>query len=869
MSHSEAWGTARVALSAARDSTAAGAAFGNDARRRAVTLGIGAAVACLLTIGLVPLLATTSLSQHSSAAAGEHQQSHAAASVPATLSPVVSARLGASERAFWPVRRGTSLDTRGGDIQSTFTTSGVALQVSSGTLGLSLTGLGRGQRAETVPAVPPASSANEVLYQHRPVTEFYRNGPYGLEQGFRLRQRQLTGTGPLVLSLSLAGSLIPEQVGSQILFRSASGETALRYGQLSAVDASGRYLPAHLRLRAGALQLVVDDADARYPVRIDPFLQGQAQQLTGTGEIGNGEFGKSVAISDEGNYAVVGAPADNGGVGAIWAFERSDGTWKQVGEKVTAPEEIGGGEFGSSVAISGAGAEVLVGGPGDNGGVGAVWLFGLSHGGLSQIGGKHIASEEIGAAGFGASVAYKNVTALIGGPSDDEGVGAAWVYSRANKLKEWREVGKLTGGEEVGNGRFGVSVALSEVNGTALIGGPSDEKDGGAAWAFVRNGEGLWTQQGPKLTGSEEVKGHGAFGWSVALSSSGNTALIGNPDDNEADGGAWLFKRYDSTWMQAGERFAGGTHSRWGNSVALSGEGDTALIGSPLSIVGDAPFGGAAHVFEVWDSGLVKQKDLPHPTTSLPENAESGSSLALSATGAVALDGVRSGGSGAHTSEGPGEVWAYAEPEVGATGPTGPQGVTGATGPTGGTGATGAAGTPGATGAIGPTGPAGVTGATGPTGPTGPQGPTGQPGATGATGPEGRAGASGATGAAGSPGTPATGIVGGGLGGSILFDLGGFNTSLFAQTTPAPLPVAGTLAHFTVHFATSVSTNTVLVVQKNGANTAITCTVPRGGNSCADSTDAVVFAATDTLLVHASYLGLNTATGPVWSATYP
>ena len=93
--------------------------------------------------------------------------------------------------------------------------------------------------------------------------------------------------------------------------------------------------------------------------------------------------------------------------------------------------------------------------------------------------------------------------------------------------------------------------------------------------------------------------------------------------------------------------------------------------------------------------------------------------------------------------------------------------------------------------------------------------------------------------------------------------------SLSAQTTPTPLPVAGTLAHFTVHFATSVSANTVLVVQKSGVNTAITCTVPKGASACSDTTHTAAFAATDTLLVHASYSGLNAATGPAWSATYP
>ena len=58
-----------------------------------------------------------------------------------------------------------------------------------------------------------------------------------------------------------------------------------------------------------------------------------------------------------------------------------------------------------------------------------------------------------------------------------------------------------------------------------LIGGPTDNGGAGAAWVFTHSGA-TWSQLGSKLTGSVEV-GEGQFGYSVALSSEGNTALIG------------------------------------------------------------------------------------------------------------------------------------------------------------------------------------------------------------------------------------------------------------------------------------------------------------------------------------------------------
>ena len=47
--------------------------------------------------------------------------------------------------------------------------------------------------------------------------------------------------------------------------------------------------------------------------------------------------------------------------------------------------------------------------------------------------------------------------------------------------------------------------------------------------------------QGPKLTGGTEESGAGNFGYSVALSSDGSTALIGGIGDNGNVGAAWAF----------------------------------------------------------------------------------------------------------------------------------------------------------------------------------------------------------------------------------------------------------------------------------------------------------------------------------------
>ncbi len=397
----------------------------------------------------------------------------------------------------------------------------------------------------------------------------------------------------------------------------------------------------------------------------------QGEKLTGTGAIGKGELGASVALSEHGDTALIGGPGDNGSTGAAWVFTRSDAVWTQQGEKLVGDctsscanegtGETGEGKFGSSVTLSADGGTALIGGPGDNGSAGAAWVFTRSGAVWTQRGEKLVgdctsscANEGTGETGegkFGSSVALSadGGTALIGGPGDNGSTGAAWVFTRAGAT--WTQQGeKLTGGGETGEGEFGASVALSENGDTALIGGPEDDAATGAVWAFTRSG-GVWSQQGPKLTGGEE--GNSQFGVLVALSADGNTALIGGPGDNDDAGAAWVFTRSGGVWSQQGPKLTGtgetgiGGIGGFGVSVALSADGNTALIGAPGDNGG--LFGkGAAWVFTRSDGIWTQQGEklvgdctssCAHEGTGEIENAWFGYNVALSADGDTALIG--------------------------------------------------------------------------------------------------------------------------------------------------------------------------------------------------------------------------------------
>jgi hypothetical protein len=623
-----------------------------------------AALVCLLVLAVG--LAAWTAPRVSSLVAGSDGRGQAAG-VPAGLLPAASATLGRSGRSYWASRLGDSLQTAGGGIRASFDASGARVSVPAGTLDLALVSAGHAGGMHRVDAASPSALASEIRYRHGSLEALYRNGPYGLEQAFNVRTRPAGGGGALVLELGLGGTLVPQRVGSEILFRDRSGRTALSYGQLSAFDATGRRLPATMGLAHGALGLRIDDRGARYPLRIDPFLQ-QGPKLTGSEELGPGKLGGSVALSADGNTALIGGSEDNGGAGAAWVFTRSGTTWTQQGPKLTGGEAVGKAHFGFGVALAADGNTALIGGGGDNLEKGAVWVFTRSEGAWTQQGPKLVGgSEEKGKGhlGFRVALSADGNTALAGAPGDNANAGAAWVFVQTGGT--WEQQGpKLTGAGESGNGEFGIGVALAADGNTALIGGAGDNEEVGAAWAYVRSGT-TWEAQGSKLTGGGE-SGKGHFGFNVTLSEDGNTALIGGGSDNEEFGAAWAFVRTGTTWEQQGAKLTGGGETgkgHFGVSVRLSADGNTALIGG----VTDSNEVGAAWVFTRAGTSWTQQG------TKLTGSGESGkalfgNSVALSADASTAVIG------GPKDNLEMGAAWVFSSPP-----PTAPTAVTGAASP--------------------------------------------------------------------------------------------------------------------------------------------------------------------------------------------
>jgi hypothetical protein len=104
----------------------------------------------------------------------------------------------------------------------------------------------------------------------------------------------------------------------------------------------------------------------------------QGPKLVGTNALGPDviEQGWSVALSADGNTAILGGPQDNSFAGAAWVFTRSSGVWSQQGSKLVGSGAGGQAKQGQAVALSSTPScnTAVVGGPGDNN-IGAAWVF--------------------------------------------------------------------------------------------------------------------------------------------------------------------------------------------------------------------------------------------------------------------------------------------------------------------------------------------------------------------------------------------------------------------------------------------------------------------------------------------------------------
>ncbi len=380
------------------------------------------------------------------------------------------------------------------------------------------------------------------------------------------------------------------------------------------------------------------------------------------------QFGADVALSADGNTLAVGATGEDsnatginpaGGqsnnsaniAGAAYVFRYAAGVWSQQAY-IKASNAEAGDTFGGTVALSADGNILVVGarneasgiaginapgGEADNSasGAGAVYLFHLASGVWTQqayIKASNPESNDL----FGFSLALSgdgntlvvgaknedsNATGIGGNQSNNSSSNAGAVYLFRFTASSWTQQAYIKGSNTPNSGggdSFGYALALSDDGNTLAVGAISEDSSatgiggnqldngtiGSGAVYLFRFAASAWMQQVYIKASNPGLLD--AFGASLALSSDGNTLVVGAysedsnaiginglDSDNSASGSGavYQFRYVGSSWSQTdyvkaantgtGDNF-GGSNISVNTPLALSDDAGTLAVGAHL-----------------------------------------------------------------------------------------------------------------------------------------------------------------------------------------------------------------------------------------------------------------------------------------------
>lgn len=368
------------------------------------------------------------------------------------------------------------------------------------------------------------------------------------------------------------------------------------------------------------------------------------------------KFGWAIAVSDDGDTAVIGSLKDedpNGAfAGSAYVFTRTEEGWGQRAK--FAPDRAQeNGLLGYSVAVDSEGATALIGAPGmdtrDGPGAGAAYCYVRTSDGW-QKDATLTATDADGDDRFGWSVALTDdgTSALVGAQFDEDPAGtragSAYAYSKTDG--GWEEQSKLVPDELPKGGFFGSAIEMTGDGSTALIGasndGESRDDRPGSVYAYSGK-EGSWQRDG-KLVPDDDEEGVRLFGDAVALAKDGTTAAVAARKDSQPNGtdagSVYVFERADDGWRQRSKLVPedGDEEDLFGQSVAIADDGTTVLVGASRDEDPNGEWAGSTYVFGIDGSGWVQQSKLV-PDDGNEEDGF-GTAVALTSSGTTALVGA-------------------------------------------------------------------------------------------------------------------------------------------------------------------------------------------------------------------------------------
>ena len=279
-----------------------------------------------------------------------------------------------------------------------------------------------------------------------------------------------------------------------------------------------------------------------------------------------------------------------------------------VGEQSgdNAGREVSLSEDGTILAISAIYNESA--GMNDNG---QVRVYKLNNGNWTQRGNDIYGEANFDRFGWSASLSSDGNMIAIGAlKNDGGGVESGHVRIHEWDGSDWTQKGNDVDGKFPGD-HFGWSVSLSSDGNTFAAGALYNDDNGGDtghARVFKWNNS-VWEQIGPDLYG--ETQGE-QFGESVALSNNGNIVAIGGTRYSGANGNysghVKIYQWNGTTWIQMGSDILGkASYDGCGAEVSLSKDGNTVAISSILYDSINGSDSGQVRIF-TWNGSAWHQK---------------------------------------------------------------------------------------------------------------------------------------------------------------------------------------------------------------------------------------------------------------------
>ncbi len=170
------------------------------------------------------------------------------------------------------------------------------------------------------------------------------------------------------------------------------------------------------------------------------------------------QFGRALAISDNGKRLVIGTTRPNSTLGKIQVYENQNGDWVKMGNDIINDTSVQGEFFGKAVAMNGNGLVVATSDP--TIATGAAKVFGFQNGNWQQIGDELGNREDKDDSFFGSSLDLSDDgnTLVVGIAQAFTGNGTVEIYR--NIRGSWRQIGSPIPGK-FDFGQFGANVAIT------------------------------------------------------------------------------------------------------------------------------------------------------------------------------------------------------------------------------------------------------------------------------------------------------------------------------------------------------------------------------------------------------------------------